>query len=92
MIFLYYFFRNRGKFPSGTKPQNWVGVKMSEMLIDDPPLPGQPHFEKRKLTLEIQAWFREMVLELKSPLALLKEKNKTMRDLVSFCVNNQKMG
>ena len=89
ILFVYQFFDNRSKFPPGTTTENWIDVKMSDMLFDQPPLPANPHFEKKKLSKEMQAWFSEMKLKLKSPLTLLKTNSKTMKDLWKFCYENQ---
>ncbi len=90
--FVYNFFESRSKFPPGTTTQNWTSVTMGQMLFDQPPLPANPHFEKRKLALEIQAWFGAMMLDLESPLEILKTPTKTMKDLWLFVSDNQTSG
>ncbi len=83
-----WFFIDKGKFPPGTTMQNWQSRTMAEMQFDDPPLPAEPHYEKAKLALLLQAHFNDIGLTLTSPLALMKAKTKTMKDLWEFCYEN----
>lgn len=83
-----WFFVDHGKFPPNTNKDNWQAVKMSEMQWDDPPLPNDPNFEKRKLSQLLQIQFNSMGLKIKSPLETMKKKQNTMKDLWEFCFEN----
>ncbi len=83
------FFLFHGKFPPGTNSSNWQDVLMGDMQFDDPPLEGDPHFEKKKLSVQLQQSFNTLGASLKSPLSVLKKTSRRMRDLVKFCDENQ---
>jgi len=83
-----WFFIDHGKFPPETDNENWEAGTMSEMQWDDPPLPSDPNFEKRKLSQLLILQFNSMGLKLKSPLSMMKKKQKTMKDLWKFCFEN----
>jgi hypothetical protein len=83
------FFIFHGKFPPGTTATNWKQTKMSDMQFDDPPLPGNPDFEKQKLAVLLQQQFNQLGLGMISPLDILKDGAKTMQGLADFCFKNQ---
>lgn len=83
------FFYNHGKIPVGTTFENWGDVTMSEMQFDDPPLPGDPDYEKKKLAVLLQHEFNMFGLNLKSPLKLMKKGSAKVKDLWTFCFENQ---
>lgn len=62
---------------------------MKEMIFDDPPLVGDPHFEKRKLSAQLQFRFNSLGVKVPSTLAILKKNSATMKDLWEFCFDNQ---
>jgi hypothetical protein len=78
-----------GWLPSGTTEQNWTRVKIADLKLDDPPLPGAPDFQKKKLALELQAAFIRLGGNLRSPLRELKQGSETLADLARWCHENQ---
>jgi hypothetical protein len=78
-----------GWLPSGTTDKNWARVKIADLQLDDPPLPGAPDFQKKKLALELQAAFIRLGGNLRSPLPELKQGSETLADLARWCFGNQ---
>ncbi len=76
---------SRGKFPPGTTTRNWTEVLLGDLQIDDPPLFGDPNYEKKRLALELQLQFLDLGADLRSPLATLKKARSTVAELVTFC-------
>jgi hypothetical protein len=87
---IYYFYFYRGKFPPGTTYQTFESLKMGDLQVDDPPLPGEPHFEKKKLALELQHQFFQLGFQLTSPLAEMKKKTQTTKVFHQWCHANHK--
>jgi hypothetical protein len=86
---IYGLFHLEGWLPSGTTNTSWPGVTMEEMQFDDPPLPSDPNFQKKKLAFEIQASFIRLGSAVKSPLAQLKNDDETLGELAQWCFENQ---
>ena len=78
-----------GWLPAGTTDTNWWNVTVGQLQLDDPPLPSDPHFQKKKLALELQAAFIRLNSALSSPLAQLKSSTQTLDDLAIWCFENQ---
>lgn len=76
-----WYFAIRGRFPSGTTKQTWKAVTMAQMEFDDPPLVADPHFEKKKISNELNAIFNGIGIKVNSSLPILKAATKTMADL-----------
>lgn len=78
----------QGWLPPGTTKENWEKVTIDQLQLDDPPLPSDPHFQKKRLSLEFQAMFYSVGSKLKSPLQELKTPAKTLRDLSDWFFSN----
>jgi hypothetical protein len=68
---------------------NWQDVTMKQMEFDDPPLGGDPDFEKKKTALDLQAQYNALGIAVDSPLAVLKKVTATMKDLWQFLHKSQ---
>lgn len=88
LVYWFYFFR--GKFPPGTTYGDFEALTMGDLQVDDPPLPGDPHFEKKKLAVELQFQFFQLGYRLASPLAEMKKKAKTLKAFHGWCHANHK--
>ena len=86
---VYHLFLLEGWLPAGTTPQSWAQVTMGQMQFDDPPLPSEPHFQKKRLALELQAAFIRLGSSIPSPLAELKNAAGTLGDLAVWCYQHQ---
>ena len=82
---VYYFYLYRGKFPSGTNYSNFESKTMGELQVDDPPLPSDPSFEKKKLALELQHQFFQLGFRLGNPLPQMKKKSQKLKDFHGWC-------
>jgi hypothetical protein len=78
-----------GWLPSGTTRENWGRVTIAELQLDDPPLPGAPDFQKKRLAVELQAAFLRLGGNLRSPLSELKRGEETLAGLARWCHGNQ---
>jgi len=78
-----------GWLPSGTTPSNWGTVTIGQLQLDDPPLPSDSHFQKKKVALEFQAAFLRANSSIPSPLAELKTATETLAGLATWCFDNQ---
>ena len=87
---LYWFYFFAGKFPPGTDRENFAKLKMSELQVDDPALPSDPHFEKKRLSLELQLSFFRLGYTLPSPLAQMKKRTLELGDFATWCWTNHK--
>ena len=87
---IFKFFRDRSLWPPGTNSDNWKRVMIGDFNIDNPPLHNDPHFEARKLSIELQLAFLNVDAELKRPLSVMKSKTKTVADLITYCHTNHK--
>jgi hypothetical protein len=86
---IYRYFLNEGWLPAGTTIQNWGTVTMGGMEIDDPPLPSDPHFQKKRIALDLQNLFIVLGSQVASPLSELKKATNTLADLAEWCHTNQ---
>lgn len=86
---IYRYFLNEGWLPAGTTTDSWREVTIDEMEIDDPPLPSDPHFQKKRISLDLQNLFVVLGGQIPSPLAELKKKTRTLADLADWCYDNQ---
>lgn len=86
---IYRYFLNEGWLPAGTTPDTWQGVTMGDMEIDDPPLPSDPHFQKKRIALDLQNLFFVLGSPIASPLAELKKKTRTLAELADWCREHQ---
>lgn len=82
---VYSFYQYRGKYPPGVTYQNFELTKMVELQVDDPPLPGDAHFEKKKLSTELQHLFFQIGYQLDSPLAEMKKSSNTIGEFHKWC-------
>ena len=78
-----------GWLPPGTTETNFGSVTIGQLQLDDPALPSDPHFQKKKLALELQACFYRLDGSLPSPLAELKKSTSTLAELATWCYTNQ---
>jgi hypothetical protein len=86
---VYRYFLREGWLPSGTTDKTWSTVTMADMVIDDPPLPDDPHFQKKRIALDLQNLFFVLGSSVASPLAQLKAAATTLGELAQFCFDNQ---
>ncbi|MCK4414955.1 MAG: hypothetical protein KAY32_15580 [Candidatus Eisenbacteria sp.] len=87
--FVYQFFLTEGWLPPGTTPKNWSAVTIGELGIDDPPLPSDPHLQKRRVALDLQNFFALLGGKLPSPLSQLKRRSLTLGGFADWCHANQ---
>jgi hypothetical protein len=59
------------------------------MNIDDPPLPSDPHFHKKKIAHSLQEKFELFDGKIPSPLAELKKPSLTLGKLAEWCFKKQ---
>jgi hypothetical protein len=64
-------------------------VKLTELGIDDPPLPSDPHLQKRRAALDLRDLFEMLGSRLASPVIQLKKKSMTLLELAEWCFSNQ---
>ena len=88
-VVIYHLFLSEGWLPAGTTSSNWGEVTIGELQLDDPPLPSDPHFQKKKLALEFQAAFIRFASSIASPLSELKKSTETLAELAVWCFENQ---
>ncbi|MBN1420653.1 MAG: hypothetical protein JXP34_17910 [Planctomycetes bacterium] len=82
--FVWVFFLEEGVLPAGTTRRNILALKVSDLGLDDPPLPGDPHFQKKKAARRMQVWFLAMGYRLTSPLPILRDGKKSLRQLATW--------
>jgi len=87
--FIYRYFLRQGWLPPGTTRHNWGDVTMKMLYMDDPPLPSDPHYQKKKAALDLQDHFLTFGGGIESPLAQLKKPTLTLRELAEWCSENQ---
>ena len=90
LVFRY--FLNEGWLPAGTTKTNWGGVQISDLAIDDPPLPADPNFQKKRVAMDLRHFFSILGSGLSSPLEQLKRPTKTLHALADWCFENQTGG
>jgi hypothetical protein len=61
---------------------------MGQLQVDDPELPGDPNYEKKKLALKLQWQFDMLGYKLAPPLEEMKKKRKTLREFHGWCYEN----
>jgi len=76
--------------PPGTTLETWPTVKMQDLLFDDPPLPSDPDFQKRRVSLDLRALYYALGSTLADPFQQLKKKTLTLGDFAQWCYENQK--
>jgi hypothetical protein len=86
---IYRYFLCEGWLPQGTTPTNWAAVKMGDMLIDDPPLPHDPFFQRMRISCDLQHFFVLLGSSLIMPFEQLKNDELTLGELADWCFNNQ---
>jgi hypothetical protein len=86
-VFIY--FLREGWLPSGTTNKTWSTVKMGDIDFDDPPLPADSDFQKRKVGMDLQVIFLNLGSHLPHPLDILSDKSSTLGDLAQWCFDNQ---
>jgi hypothetical protein len=86
---IYRYFLREGWLPQGTTATTWAEVKMGEMLIDDPPLPHDPFFQRARIASDLQNLFFVLGSALTSPFEQLKNDDLTLDSLADWCFNNQ---
>ncbi len=88
---IYRYFLNAGWLPVGTPKRTWPSVSMQDLQMDDPPLPGDPHLQKRRIALDLQNFFFVALgAVIPSPLERLRAANFTLGELAQWCFENQK--
>ena len=83
------YFHKEGWLPAGTNPSQWASVAMADIDFDDPPLPGDPHLQKKRVALDLQNLFFMLGSKLASPLAQLRSSTGTLGDFADWCFENQ---
>jgi hypothetical protein len=83
LVFRY--FLREGWLPPGTTDESWEGVTMKEMLFDDPPLPSDPHFQKRRASLDLISLFFVLGRDLDDPFEQLKDDALTLAEFAEWC-------
>jgi len=86
-VFIY--FLREGWLPSGTTNQNWEAVTMGAMQFDDPPLPADPNFQKRRIAMDLQVIFFNLGSQLGDCLDVLSDNQKTLGELATWCFQHQ---
>jgi hypothetical protein len=81
---VYRYFLREGWLPPDTTDQNWDAVTMGQMLFDDPPLVADPDFQKRRISLDIQALFFALGRTLADCLPQLKNRALTLADFAGW--------
>ena len=84
----YRYMLREGWLPPGTTAQSWPTVTMADLLIDDPPLPNDPHFQKRRVALDLQALYFALGHELADPFSQLKKDALTLGEFAAWCHAN----
>ena len=84
----YRYMLREGWLPPGTAPNAWSSVTIAELLIDDPPLPGDPHFQKRRVALDLQSLYYALGGTLTDPFAQLKQGALTLGEFAVWCQAN----
>jgi len=86
-VFIY--FLQEGWLPAGTTNKNWDEVTMDQIDFDDPPLPADPDFQKRKASMDLQVVFRSVGAHMPNALEILKDEEQTLGDLAKWYFDNQ---
>jgi|ERR1041385_1391482 hypothetical protein len=84
-----YFWMFQGRLPAGTTNDTFDELKMKDLQLDDPPLPGSPDFEHRKYGELLTHDFNKLSIAVPGILEVLKDDDKTMEDLWTYCYENQ---
>lgn len=87
LVFHYFLFE--GWLPPGTTPDNWRDVRMSDMDLDDPPLPGDLDLQKKRVAFDLQNQFVLLGSRIASPFEILCDGEATLGELATFCFENQ---
>jgi hypothetical protein len=87
LVFHYFLFE--GWLPPGTTPKTWRAVTMGAMDFDDPPLPGDPDLQKKRIAFDLQNQFFLLGSGLRSPFEFLTDDEATMGELAVWCFENQ---
>lgn len=87
VVFMY--FLREGWLPPGTTPQDWKDVTMGEMEFDNPPLPSDGNFQKRKIALDLQFMFFNLNSQLGDSMEILADEEKTLGELATWCHEHQ---
>ena len=82
------FFLHIGRFPPGTDGTNWKQVKMSDLSLDDPPLPGKPDYEHKKYAELLTLDFNKLGVKMPGLEKQFANDDLTMGELVDYCVAN----
>lgn len=88
LVYFFYFFR--GKYPPGTAYSNFEQLTMGQLQIDDPALPSDPDFEKKKLSVELQHQFFQLGYRLPSPLEKMRKASLSLGEFHEWCHENHK--
>ena len=86
---IYVYLLHEGWLPPGTTKRNWRSVEIGNLGIDDPPLPSDPHLQKKRAALDIQKFFEVLGSKLTSILPELKKKTNTLLMLAHRCYEKQ---
>lgn len=86
---VYFYFLSEGWLPAGTTAENWEAVKMADMEMDDPPLPSDPHLQKKRISLDLQQMFFVFGSQLASPLGELQTGSLTLGKFSGWCESHQ---
>src|SRR5437868_4436030 len=74
-----------GWLPPGTTDTGWDALTMGEMLFDDPPLPSDPHFQAKRVSLDLISLFFVLGHDLEDPFEQLTDKKITLGDFAEWC-------
>jgi hypothetical protein len=86
-VFIY--FLREGWLPVGTTKQTWKRVTMGDMEFDNPPLPADPHFQKRRISMDLQVIFFNLGSQLGDSLSVLSDDEETLGDFATWCHQHQ---
>lgn len=87
---VYRYFLREGWLPPGTTTRTWREVKVSDLGMDDPPLPSDRNLQKRRVSLDLQDLFEMLGGSIGSPLSQLKKKNLKLVEFARWCFENQR--
>src|SRR5256885_14778742 len=85
---VYQNFWGEGWFPPEPPLQNWDALTMSDLLFDDPPLPGDPDFQKRRVSLDLRSLFYALGRQLADPFNELRTRDETLAQFSQWCYDN----
>jgi hypothetical protein len=86
---VFFYFLAEGWLPKGTTDATWESVTMADLGMDDPPLPSDPHLQKKRIALDLQNFFFILGSRLSSPLGELQTGSVTLGEFAEWCHSHQ---